>query len=899
MESTKTYKVLKYLIFLFWILLLIVLSVAARFIIETANGDLPSFADLENPQYDQASIVYDIHNTSFGKYYIENREIISFEELSPNVLNALLATEDIRFYSHSGIDLRALFRVALKTVLLRKDSAGGGSTISQQLAKLLFKREYTSNESKLKRTISLVRTKIKEWITAVRLEKSYTKEEIIAMYLNKFEFINGAHGIQAAAQTYFNVNQADLNIEQAALLVGMLKNPSLYNPLRFPENATSRRNVVLKQLDKYYDLELDSLDSIYTRQIDMSLFEREAHDTGPAPYFRSELTKWLKNLFEKEGIQKADGSEYNIYTDGLKIYTTIDLNYQKQAEKAVEEHMTGIQKRYFEVWNRKDPWTYEADSLQLIIRKKTLDRKIKASERYLNLHNRFLGALKFEAQNEFNGIKLSENIIKAILQVERKRRSWSGVIGEKIISKDKSADYKKLLKSDLWKQIKKEYKNLENAYEKEFKQKINMQVFAYNEDGYKELEMSPYDSIRYHNQHMQAGLLAVHPKTGHIKAWVGGSGFNYFKYDHVNSRRQVGSTIKPFVYATAISLMGISPCQTYEDIQYTIAPGDANFLVDKEWSPSNANEKFTGNPYNLYQGLLYSKNSITVRLVKEMGNVDAIREMLDAAGIKKELAYYDGTPVIPRVPAICLGALDLTLYEMAGAYTTFANNGVSTQPIFIDRIEDKNGKTIYTGVPKSKRAINPLYNGVMVDMLKNNVGGGFGLKVKTDIGGKTGTTNDYADGWFMTVAPDLVTGVWVGGDDKWIRFLTLDDGQGFVMARPIVQKFIQGIEADSLADFDSEAQFPEPPSGLLEFIDCEKYKQMSVEEEQNLNQLNQKEDEFEDDFEDEFDEFLDEGFEEEGFEEEAFDEFNQTAPMTVDSTLIKPAVIDTSGGGNN
>lgn len=298
-ENTKKYKLLKYLVYLFWILILLVFIIGARFIIQTATGDLPSFSDLENPQYDQATIIYDMHGEPFGKYYVENRELIKFDDLSPIVLEALLATEDIRFFSHSGIDLKALFRVAFKTVLLRKESSGGGSTISQQLAKLLFKRRSRSGDSKFSRAIALVRIKVKEWITSIRLEKRYTKEEIIAMYLNKFEFINGAHGIQAAAQTYFNVNQEDLNMEQAALLVGMLKNPSLYNPLRFPGNAAQRRNVVLSQMDRYYDVDSNILDSIYNKPVDMSEFEREAHDTGPAPYFRSELTKWLKIYLKK------------------------------------------------------------------------------------------------------------------------------------------------------------------------------------------------------------------------------------------------------------------------------------------------------------------------------------------------------------------------------------------------------------------------------------------------------------------------------------------------------------------------------------------------------------------------------------------------------------------------
>jgi len=902
-EEKKKYKSLKYLVYSFWIALILVFAVATRFIVATANGDLPAFSDLENPQYDQASLIYDIHDEVFGKYYVENREVIEFKDISKNVINTLLATEDIRYFKHSGVDLKALFRVAIKTVLLRRESSGGGSTISQQLAKLLFKRSGDG----------IVRTKVKEWITSIRLERSYTKEEIIAMYLNKFEFINGAHGIQAAAQTYFNVKQEDLNIEQAALLVGMLKNPSLYNPLRFPENASQRRNVVLRQLEKYYDVDEEALDTIMAKPVDMSAFEREAHDTGPAPYFRSELTKWLKELFKREDIKKADGSEYNIYTDGLKIHTTIDLNYQRLAEKAVKEHMINIQKRYWEVWQNRNPWTYDADSTQRLIRRNTLERKIKETERYLKLHDRFLSQIKTDAQAKYNDISLSENVIKGLIDVERKRRSWNGIISNNTISKAKQNDYEKLLKDQkLWSKIKTRYQNLQEAYNVEFKKKIKLQVFDYNSDGYKEVEMSPLDSVKYHNQFLQAGLLAVHPKTGHIKAWVGGPGFSHFKYDHVNSRRQVGSTIKPFVYATAISLMGISPCQQYDDIQYTIAPGDANFLVDKEWSPSNANEKFTGNPYNLYQGLLYSKNSITIRLVKEMGNVDVIREMLDAAGIEKDQTYHDGRLVIPRVPSISLGAVDLTLAEMAGAYTTFANDGVSTKPVFIDRIEDKTGKTIYTGVTKSKRAINSTHNGVMVDMLRNNVGGSYKIGVKTDIGGKTGTTNDYADGWFMSITPELVTGVWVGGDDKWIRFLSLDDGQGFVMARPIVQNFIKSLESDSAAVFNSDAEFPSPPANFLNLIDCEKYKQMSVEEEQNITDLNKREDDFEEefdeefgDFEEEFDETFD-GLIEEGSIEENQDEFldedfdKKINPQTpIDTNKVKPPVVDTSGRGNN
>ena len=852
MFDSKKYPILKWLSRGLWVLLVLGIFIVLRFLVSTVNGDLPSFEDLENPEYDEASIVYDTHGVPFGKYYVENREIISFDELSPTIIEALIATEDVRYYRHTGVDLKALFRVAFKTLLMGKESSGGGSTITQQLAKLLFKRPSLAGKSFLERGFTLLQTKVKEWITAIKLERSYTKEEIIAMYLNKFEFINGAHGIQAAAQTYFNTDQADLDLGQAALLVGMLKNPSLYNPLRFPDNATQRRNVVLNQLKKVKDIDKVQLDSIISKPVDMSNFIRDSHDKGPAPYFRSELTKWLRNLFKEKGITKEDGSDYNIYTDGLKIYTTIDLNYQAHAEQSLKEHMMNLQERYWRVWKGRNPWTYDADENQREIRREVLERKIKESERYLALHNKYLGPIKTQVQEKYGEIRMSEKVIKGLMDLERKRYSWYGLVEKNIIKEEELKTYQDLVDDPLWSQTKADFTTLQEVYDKEFSTAIPMEVFDYGDEGFAQVEMSPRDSVKFHNQHLQASLLSVDPATGAIKAWVGGPGFNYFKYDHVNSRRQVGSTIKPFVYATAISLMGISPCQEYEDIQYTIAPGDANFQVDKEWSPANANEEFTQNRYNLYQGLLYSKNSITVRLVKEMGNVDVIRELLDNAGISKDQTYPNGDYVIPRVPSICLGAMDLTLAEMAGAYTTFANDGIYTEPVFVSRIEDNTGKIIYNSVPESRRAINSFYNGVMLDMLKNNVGGRYGLGVETDIGGKTGTTNDYADGWFMSVTPDLVTGVWVGGDDKWIRFLTLEDGQGFVMARPIVQNYIKALEADSLADFDSEKSFPVPPDGFLDFIDCAKYKQMSVEEEQIVNKLDQGQDMFESDFEDEF-----------------------------------------------
>ena len=859
-KKTKTWqKALK--VFLWSAAIFLVL--ASFFTFYTINkGDLPTFEELENPEYDLASIIYDAQNRSFGKYYIENREPVTYEQLSPKVIEALVATEDERFFEHSGIDLKALGRVAFKTVLLSKESSGGGSTISQQLAKLLFERPNLKGKNKIQRMLSLVEVKFKEWITAVKLERQYTKEEIMAMYLNKFEFINGAHGIQAASETYFDKRQIDLDIHEAATLVGMLKNPSLYNPKRFPEKAKSRRNVVLGQMKKAGVIDQTALDSFKLKDINMEGFTRKTQSEGPAPYFRAELTKFLRKIFKDNDILKADGSPYNIYTDGLKIYTTIDLDYQRLAEEAVTEHMKWNQERYWRAWKNRNPWTYDADDIQKKIRAEVLERRVKSSERYLNLRRKHLGKITEEVRTKFEELPLSDNNLKALVSIDTGKSSWKKETDENRLRQSRLGEYKKLISDPLWDKLQMKWKDLVQAYDKEFNEERELLVFDY-EKGEILKSMSPRDSVKYHNQHLQAGMLAVDPHTGYIKAWVGGIDHRYFKYDHVTTRRSVGSTIKPFVYTTAISLGGLSPCQSFDDIQYTIAPGDANFDLIDEWSPANANGEFTGNKYNLYHGLLYSKNSITVRLIKEMGNVQVVRELLDNVGIDKDLALADGRLAVPNLPSISLGAVDLTPMEMTGAYTAFANEGNYTQPIFITRIEDENGKVIYSGIPKRKAAINPLHNAVMVDMLRNNVGGRYGMGVKTKVGGKTGTTNDYTDGWFMGISPNLVVGTWTGGDDQWIRFTTLDDGQGYVMARPIFQKFITKLEKDSLVNYSPDADFPDPPPGFFDLVNCDKYKQILPEEEQaNRQEAQIQSDEFEDAFEG-FDEFDEEELEEE------------------------------------
>ena len=822
-----------------------------------SRGDLPTFEQLENPKYKLASLVYDCKGREIGKYFIENRENVEFDSINPYLINALISTEDSRYYSHSGVDFKAIFRVLGKTLLMRHESSGGGSTISQQLAKLLFRRPDLRKLSKFQKAKEVVIIKFKEWITAVKLEKSYTKEEIIEMYLNKFDFIYGAHGIQAASHIYFGKDQKDLNIEEAATLIGMLKNPALFNPKRFTGKAQKRRNIVLSQLYKYDKIDKKQLDSITNIPINISKFNKESHDIGPAPYFRMELTKWLKKLFVEKNIKKPDGTEYNIYTDGLKIYSTIDLDYQRDAEKAVFDHMKEMQKRYWKVWRGMNPLRYHIENhRQLEARKYSIENRIINSERYQAIKRKYLSEILNKIYNKFDGLILNEKASFGLVKVKEGKKTLKRLVRERIVKDSSVQKLNDLLNNDLWNIYKEKWDLFQKEKNKEFDTKIKMKVFAYNDKMETDTVMSPRDSVIYHLRHLQTGMLAMEPGTGHIKAWVGGIGFKYFKFDHINNRRQVGSTFKPIVYATAISVQGLSPCQEFEDIQYSIVPGEGNFYLKEEWTPANASGKFTGNKYNLYQGLLYSKNSITVRLVKELGNIEVVRDLANNMGIDKD-KKINGAYLLPKVPAIALGAADLSVMEMTGAYGTFANDGVYTKPVFVSRIEDKNGRIIYTEMPKRKRALNSMYNYIMVDMLKNNVAGRFLLEgVKSEIGGKTGTTNDYADGWFMSITPNIVTGVWTGGDEKWVRFYTLQDGQGFVMARPIVQKFIYSLENDTTITFDYNKRFKTPDNPKYkDMIDCGKHKEIKPEEEQEMRLEEKVEmDEFDEEFDEEFEE---------------------------------------------
>lgn len=834
-----------------------ILTICLVFLVLSFN--LPSFEELENPNINLASIVYANDGRPLGKYYIENRESIDYNDLNPLLVQALISTEDSRYYSHSGIDFIALGRVVGKSVLLGRREQGGGSTISQQLAKLLFDRPELSG-GKLRRTLKMVGVKFKEWLTATRLERSYTKEEIIAMYLNQFDFVNGAHGIQAAAQIYFGKDQANLSTEEAATLVGMLKNPSLYNPNRFPENAQTRRNVVLNRMESSENLTEAQCDSLKQIEIDMSNFKRDMHSDGPAPYFRMELTKWLKDLLNDEKYRKPDGSKYNIYKDGLKIYTTIDLDMQRHAEESMKEHMSKVQERFFRHWGSLDPWTYRADNRQKEIRLESLNNRIRESDRYFNTWNAILGEMTEEVKNKYDLPSFEDRDIEKMLNEEKSKGSLRKLVASKLLSESRAKAYEKIMDGPLWSKIKEKWTTFESQLKKGLNTKRKMMVFAYNDAGEKEMEMTPLDSIKYHRKILQCGSLGLEPQTGNVKFWIGGVDHKYFKYDHVNSRRQVGSTFKPFVYSSAIALQGLSPCQEYVDKQYTIPANDPNFGLPKPWSPANADGKFYDQPYNLYHGLLYSKNSISVRLMMELGSVEPVIGLIHNMGIDSSLKYPNGGYVVPRVPSICLGSADLTVMEMSGAYTVFANNGVYSKPNFVLHIEDKNGRSIYQSHEEHEIALNPQYNYVMVDMLRNNTATGFGFGgVKCEYGGKTGTTNDYTDCWFMGVTPNLVVGTWVGGEDPWIRFLDLANGQGSINAKPFFGKFLKRIQEDEhIEEWDDFARFEKPAGDLGIELDCEKYKQKKSEFELQAEQERM----------DQEDELFEEELDEDLFEEE-------------------------------
>lgn len=799
----------------------IVVLVIAFFAILSMT-DLPDFEQLENPEFEKASRIYDNQGAELGRYYTQNRVPVRYEDLNPYLVEALVATEDERFYRHSGIDFRALGRVAWG-ILSLNSSMGGGSTITQQLAKLLFDRPDLSGKGSIGRATTLVMTKFKEWITAVRIEKSYTKEEIIAMYLNKFNFIYGAYGIRAASEIYFGKPQEDLTIEEAATLIGMLKNPALYNPIRRPEMVVERRMVVLKQMENNEIISEEVYDSLKVLPLDMSRFQMQSHETGPAPYFRMELAKWLKDLLDKPEYRKPDGSKYNIYRDGLKIYTTLDLEMQQIAEEEMFKHMAKVQDRFWSVWRTADPWTYNADPTQRRIRMQSLNHLVRSSDRYQGLREEMLGKILDDIE-QAAGYRPSDWDIGNMLDEADRKGAIARLVADNTVSSKRAAQYRKVMSNARWDSLQISYSAFQDSVDKAFNTPVKMRVFAYNEDGEKEVEMTPLDSIKYHRQFLQTGILAVDPRSGQIKTWVGGVNHKYFQYDHIGSSRQVGSTFKPFVYATAIVLQGFSPCFPVVDRPYTIAPGDGQFDLLEPWTPVNADGQYTMETMTLYECLRQSRNTCSVYLMQQLGNANVVRGLVHNMGIDSTIVRSDGEFRVPNQPSICLGSADLSVMEMTGAYSTFANNGLYNKPFFVLSIEDENGVEIYRGVQEEHIALPPKANYVMLDMLKyagTNLGG-----IKAAVGGKTGTTNDFVDGWFMGITPSLVVGTWVGGEDPWIRFLTLADGQGSVMAKPFFKSFILRLQEAEDVDYETEATFYYPPGGPDIEIDCEKYKQV-------------------------------------------------------------------------
>lgn len=709
----------------FWILALTPAVALISLVFATASGffgELPTFEDLENPNSALASEVFASDGVLLGKYYFQNRTNIHYHDLAPNLVQALKATEDIRFEEHSGIDVRGLLRVLFKTVILRQSGSGGGSTITQQLAKNLFPRESISG-------YKIVIQKIKEWIIAVRLERNYTKEEILAMYLNTVEFGGNSFGIKSAAQTFFNKTPAQLSIQESAVLVGLLKAPTYYSPVLNPGNSLRRRNTVMYQMLRYDLLSKAAYDSLKALPIKLK-YQAETHNQGKATYFREFLRLYLAKWCDEH--RKNDGTKYNIYRDGLKIYTTIDSRMQQYAEEAVKEHLTSLQKTFFDHWKGKKAWAQHPE---------VITNAVKQSQRYREL------AAAETPEAEINKI---------------------------------------------------------------FDTKIPMTVFTWN--GEKDTLMSPLDSIKYYKMYLQTGLMSMDPKSGQIKAWVGGNDYRYFKYDHVKEgKRQVGSTFKPFIYTLAMQ-EGYSPCYKVPNVRVTIIGEDG-----KPWSPENSDGKY-GGMLSLKEALAESVNCVTAFLMKEFGP-KAVVEIARKMGI---------TSPIDPFPAICLGTPDISVYEMVGAYSTFANKGVWTEPVFLTRIEDKSGVVLQEFVPKKVEALSEETAYVTLSLLKGVVEFGTGMRLRfkyglsNPIAGKTGTTQNQSDGWFMGITPDLVSGVWVGCEDRSIHFRTTYLGQGANTALPIWGLYMKKVYDDKTINL-SQSDFEKPEGKLSIELDCSKY----------------------------------------------------------------------------
>ena len=695
--------------------------------------DLPSVAELQNPKSNLATVIYSSDMKTLGKYYAENRVSVKYYELDKDLVDALIATEDARFHEHSGVDLKALGR-AVVGAATGSSSSGGGSTLSQQLAKMMFPRE------KLSKFQTVIR-KLKEWVIAARLERNYTKDEILAMYLNKFDFLHLAVGVKSASQIYFNRSQDSLEIQQAAMLIGMAKNPSLFDPIRRGEATLQRRNVVMSQMVKYGYLTQQKYDSLKTLPLGL-VYRPEDHNDGLAPYFREYLREYFLKDWCAKHINPETNKPYNIYKDGLKIYTTIDSRMQQYAEEAVSEHMTDLQKMFTKECKTKKnaPFAWNVNKEQI---ENIMISSMKRSDRYRSLKN-------------------------------------AGFSKEQILE--------------------------------EFKKPVAMTVYSLRGDI--DTTMSPWDSIRYYKSFLHAGFVSIEPTTGYVKAWVGGVNHKHFKFDHAKvGRRQVGSTFKPFVYAMAIQ-EGYSPCYQVPNVRTCISIPD-----QPDWCPDNSDgNKGTGKMVTLRYALAGSINYVTAWVMKQFPP-EALVTLVRRLGI---------TAPIDPVPSICLGTPDISVFEMVAANATFANKGTYIQPTFITRIEDKNGKVLEEFFPTTDEVFSEEKAYAMIQLMRGVVDYGTGSRLRfrynlrNEIAGKTGTTQNNADGWFMGLTPDLVAGCWVGGEERSVHFNSTNEGQGASMALPIWGKFFQKVYADPSLKITKNGFVKPANMGNIE-LDCSAY----------------------------------------------------------------------------
>ena len=697
-------------------------------------GELPTFEELENPEKNLATEVISSDGVTLGKYAFKNRTPVGFKDLPDNLVNALIATEDERFYEHSGIDFRGLARAIVKL-----GKGGGASTITQQLAKNLFNKGGSSS------TLKRLTQKVKEYIVATKLERQYTKNEIVAMYLNTQGFLFNAIGIRSASRIYFGKEPKDLDIQESAILVAMLKNPRQFNPNReiSKKKSLTRRNVVFAQMAKNEFITQEEKDSLQKLPLKIN-FTPESHNDGLATYFREYLRGYLKKWVKNN--PKPNGDSYNINRDGLKIYVTLDSRMQQYAQEAVQEHMSNLQSYFFKEQQKNETAPF---------------------------------------------YDLEEEQVDAIYKRARKR-------------------------SDRFRRMKKNGYS-DQQIDSAFNASTDMRVFSWNDQREVDTIMSPNDSIKYYKTILRSGLLSIEPQTGHIKAWVGGINHKYFKYDHVDQgKRQVGSTFKPFVYATAINQLRLSPCEKFPNTPYTIPKG--RFGIPEAWTPKNSGEKY-GGEITLKSALAKSINVISARLIDMVTPLNVVR-LAKSAGIKSR---------IPKSPSIALGSVELSLMEMTGAYATFANKGMRVEPNMLLRIEDKNGTVLADFTPKTNEVLSEESAYVVLELLKGVTTAGSGVRLRTSehyykdiitgfpyeftnpIAGKTGTTQNHTDGWFMGVVPNLATGVWTGGEDRAVHFENIAEGQGATMSLPTWALFMKKVYADTSLNISQE-DFEKPES---------------------------------------------------------------------------------------